>query len=107
MSEIFLGEIIWYVAAFFWNLATLRDTKFICVETVLKPFFSWQIWTKFNQSRILELKKSALGQFHQHFTRIFICTKVLCEAFLFLHFRFARIGRKIIGAKAAHEMLEK
>jgi hypothetical protein len=28
------------------------------------------------------------GQFHQHFTRGFYCTKVLSEAFLHLNFRF-------------------
>jgi len=39
------------------------------------------------------------SQFHQHFTREFFCLKVLCPAFLLLHFGFEIFGAKILAQK--------
>ncbi len=68
----------------------IRDTQMRACNCITATFFD-----------------DTMGQFHQHFTRGFFCTKVLHAAFLSLHFRFVLYWRKTVGAKVAHRTLVK
>ncbi len=98
------------VAKFFfqiWNPATLSllnslDTSnnwicFVCVLTVENR----------QGSHHLMPRRAMRCQFHQHFTRGFFGTNVLCQAFLYLHFRFKLFFAKEYWRKWAHKMLAK
>ncbi len=60
-----------------------------------------------NSKQFLLTKCPSCGQFQQHFTQEFFCTKVLCTAFLQLHFGFVIFWCKNIGAKVAYKILIK
>ena len=63
--------------------------------------------TLLRKKAVEELKKEQVGQFHQHFTSSFFCTKVFCAVFLCLRYGFVIFLQKEIGAKADRKMLVK